>query len=108
MTIELRLLTDTITIRRPVQSFVAGTKTPVFNHQIVAAGIRARFNPAPTNMSRNVLGQTPKRSFRLFLNPADLRENDEVVRKSDGETFLVTEVKNFFGKHLEAFLQEKR
>lgn len=108
MTIDLRLLTELITIRRPVQSFAPGTKTPVHDHQVVASGVRARFNPAPTSMSRTVLGQTPKRTFRLFLNTTDLRANDEVVREADDEAFLVTEVRDFFGKHLEAVLEEKR
>jgi hypothetical protein len=106
--IESRLLPDLITIRKPVQSMVPGTKTPVFEFQDVATGVRARFNPANTNLSRNVLGQTPKRTFRLFLNLADLKENYEVVRESDGEVFAVTEVKGFFGHHLEAVLEEKR
>jgi hypothetical protein len=104
-----RLLVDLVTIRRPVQTAVAGTKRPVFERQIVAEGVRARINPAGTNMSRNVLGQTPKRSIRLFVNPpVDLRENDEVVRASDGRVFIVTEVKDFFGAHLEAVLEERK
>ena len=104
-----RLLVDLVTIRRPVQTAVAGTKRPVFERQVVAQGVKARFNPAGTNLSRNVLGQTPKRSFRLFLNPpADLRENDEIVRESDGRVFIVAEVKDFFGGHLEAVLEERK
>lgn len=104
-----RLLVDLLTIRRPVQTAVAGSKRPVFERQIVAQGVRARFNPAGTNMSRNVLGHTPKRSMRLFVNPpVDLRENDEIVRESNGEVFVVTEVKDFFGGHMEAVLEERK
>jgi len=108
MTIERRLLTDTVTIRKPIQSMVPGTKKPVFEFQAVASGVRARFNPAATGMSRNTLGQTPKRNFKLYLNQTDLKENYEVVRESDGEVFTVTEVKNLFGHHMEAVLEEKR
>ncbi len=103
-----RLLTDRITIKRPVQSFVPMSRKPVFDFQMVASGVMARFNPASSSISRNVLGQTPKQSFRLFLNPAELKENYEVVRETDGEVFVVTEVKNLFGHHLEAVVEEKK
>lgn len=104
-----RLLVDRVTIRRPVQTAVAGTKRPVFERQVVATGVKARINPAGTSLSRNVLGQTPKRSLRLFVNPpADLRENDEVVRESDGRVYVVTEVKDYFGGHLEAAMEERK
>lgn len=106
--IAKRLLPDRITIKKPVQSFVAGTKQPIFDFQVLAVSVPARFNPAGTNLSRNVMGQTPKRTFRLFLNPIDLKENYEVARESDGERFTVIEVKNMFGKHLEAVLEEKK
>lgn len=106
--IDRRLLTDLVTIRKPVQSMVPGTRKPVFEFQTVATGVRARFNPAATGMNRNVMGQTPKRSFKLYLNPTDIKENYEVVRESDGEAFTVTDVRNLFGHHMEAVLEEKR
>jgi hypothetical protein len=106
--IEKRLLTETVTIRKPVQQFVSGTKQPVFSYETVATGVKARFNPGGTTANRNVLGQTPKGSFRLFLNPTELKVNYEVVRESDGEVFLVTDVKNFWNHHLEAMLEEKK
>jgi len=106
--IEKRLLMDSITIRKPVQTFVTATKKPVFEYQVVAAGVKTRFNPTGTSLNRNTLGQTPKRSFRLFLNPTEIKENYEIVRESDGEVFIVTEVKNFFGHHIEAVIEEKR
>ncbi|MBI4063470.1 MAG: hypothetical protein HY401_04125 [Elusimicrobia bacterium] len=99
---------ETITIRRSSQSFVSSTKKPVFEFKTITTGVRARFNPVSTSINRNVLGHTPKKNFRLFINPVDLRENDEVIRESDGEIFLVTEVKNLFGHHLEAALEEKK
>lgn len=108
MTISARLLTETITIRRSSQSFVPSTKKPVFEFRTIASGIRARFNPASSSINRNVLGQTPKKNFKLFLNPVDLKENDEIVRESDGEVFVVTEVKNLFGHHIEAITEEKK
>ncbi|HOX22174.1 MAG TPA: hypothetical protein PLL10_01815 [Elusimicrobiales bacterium] len=103
-----RLLNETITIRKPVQRFVAGTKQPVFDYEVIATGVKARFNPGGTALNRNMLGQTPKRSFRLFLNMTELKENYEVIRESGGETFIVTEVKNFWNHHLEAALEEKK
>ena len=106
--IEKRLLNETITIRKPVQRFVTGTKQPVFDYQVIATGIKARFNPGGTASIRNVLGQTPKRSFRLFLNTTELKENYEVIRESDSETFTVTGVKNFWDHHMEAALEEKK
>lgn len=108
MTIEKRLLTDSITIRKPVQKFVPGTKKPVFEFQIVDKHVKVRFNPIASSMNRNVLGKTPKRTFRLFLNPTELKENYEVIRESDNEVFTVIEVKNFFDHHLEAVLEEKK
>jgi hypothetical protein len=108
-----RLLTDRITIKKPVQSFVAGTKKPVFEHQVIATNVKARFNPASTGLDRNVLGQTPKRGARLFVNLADLpmeglKENFEVMNESTQENYLVTEAKNFFGHHMEAALSETK
>ena len=108
-----RLLKDRITIRRPIQAFVAGTKKPVFSHQVIATNVRARFNPAGTALDRNVLGQTPKRGARLFVNTTDLpleglKENYEVVNEVTGETFVVTESKNFFGHHFEVALSETK
>ena len=103
-----RLLTETITIRKPVRQFTTGSKQPVFSYEIVATGVKARFNPGGTATSRNVLGQTPKGSFRLFMNPTELKANYEVVRESDGQAFLVTDVKNFWNHHLEAMLEEKK
>lgn len=108
-----RLLTDRITIKKPVQSFVAGTKKPVFEHQVIATNVKARFNPASTGLDRNVLGQTPKRGARLFVNLADLpmeglKENFEVMNEATQENYLVTEAKNFFGHHMEAALSETK
>ncbi len=106
--IEKRLLNDSITIRKPIQRLVAGTKQPVFDYEVVATGVKARLNPGGTALNRNVMGQTPKRSFRLFLNTTELKENYEVIRESDNEIFTVTEVKNFWDHHLEATLEEKQ
>ena len=106
-------MTDRITIRKPVQSFVPGTKKPVFTHQVIGTNVKARFNPASTALDRNVLGQTPKRSARLFANhedlPADgLKENFEVVNEATSESYVVTEAKDFFGHHVEAALSETK
>ncbi|HOX22234.1 MAG TPA: hypothetical protein PLL10_02125 [Elusimicrobiales bacterium] len=106
--IQKRILNETVTIRKAVQRFVPGTKQPVFDYEVIATGVRARFNPGGTASSRNVLGQTPKRAFRLFLNPVELKANYEVIRESDGEAFNVTEVKDFWGHHMEAGLEEKK
>jgi len=106
--IEKRLLNERITIRKPVQRLAAGTKQPVFDHEVIATGVKARFNPGGTALNRNVLGHTPKRSFRLFLNMTELKENYEVIRESDGVAFTVTEVKNFWDHHLEAALEERK
>jgi hypothetical protein len=106
--IEKRLLNETVTIRKPVQRFVSGTKQPVFEYEVVVTGIKARFNPGSATSSRNVLGQTPKRTFRLFLNPAPLKENYEVIRESDGVVFIASDVKNYWDHHMEAVLEEKK
>lgn len=103
-----RLLPDRITVRKPVQSMAPASRRPVFEYQTIATGVKARFNPVSTGINQNVLGRTAKKSFRLFLNPTELLENYEVVRESDSEVFVVTEVKNFFGHHLEATLEEKK
>ncbi|MCX5786055.1 MAG: hypothetical protein NTX59_10230 [Elusimicrobia bacterium] len=106
--IEKRLLNETITIRKPVQRFVTGTKQPVFDYVVLTTGVKARFNPGGTASNRNVLGQTPKHAFRLFVNTTDLKENYEVVLESDNSVFTVTDVKNFWNHHLEATLEEKK
>ncbi|OGS32980.1 MAG: hypothetical protein A2218_10360 [Elusimicrobia bacterium RIFOXYA2_FULL_53_38] len=106
--IEKRLLNDNITIRKPVQSMVPGTRQPVYDYEVLATGIKARFDPGGTPSSRNVMGQTPKRTFRLFLNPTELKANYEIIRESDGEVFIATDVKNFWGHHLEATVEEKK
>lgn len=103
-----RLLKDRISIRKPVQSFVPATRRPVFEFQTAATGVKSRFDPASTAQNRNVLGQTAKQSFKVFLNSADLKENDEIVRESDGKVFVVTEVKEMFGHHLEILVEEKQ
>ena len=97
-----RLLIDRITIKRPVQSFVPGTKKPVFEHQTIATNVKARFNPFSTKLDRNVLGQVPRKAYRLFLNEALVSENDEIVWEGKGQTFLVTQVRVIFDHHLEA------
>lgn len=106
--IENRLLNETITIRKPIQRFVQGTKQPVFEYQTIATGVRARFNPGGSPSLRNVFGQTPKDTFRLFCNPTDLKENYEVIRESDSKGFIATDVKNFWNHHIEALLEEKK
>jgi hypothetical protein len=106
--IEQRLLNDSITIRKPVQRFAPGTKQPIFDYEVIASGVKARFNPSGTASSRNTLGQTPKGLFRLFFNPTELKANYEVIRESDGVTFIATDVKNFWNHHMEATLEEKK
>ena len=103
-----RLLTDKVTIRRSVQSLAPATKRPVFHYETIATGVRARFNPDKSDLNRNVLGQTPKRVFQLFLNPRDVKENDEVVNETSGEAYVVIEAKNMFGHHIEAVVSEKK
>ena len=110
MTIELRLLTDTITIKKPVQTFASATKQPVFEYQLVAEHVRARFNPVNTDLKPEggLLGRVPKKRFKLFLNPTDFKENYEVVDEANSRVYVVTEVKDYFGHHLEAAVEEKK
>jgi hypothetical protein len=103
-----RLLTETVTIRRSVQTLAPATKRPVFHYETIATGVRARFNPDKSDLNRNVLGQTPKRGYQLFLNSRDIKANDEVVNETSGETFVVMEAKNLFGHHIEVVLSEKK
>lgn len=106
--IEDRLLPHRITVRKPVQSTVPDSKRPVFSFQVVATGVRARFNPDRTSMEQTVLGQTPKKRYQLFMNVMDLLENYEIVNEASGESFVVKEIKNFFEHHMEAIIEEKR
>lgn len=103
-----RLLPDCISIRRPVQSFAPSSKRPVFQYETIATSVRARFNPEKTATSRNTLGQTPKKTFQLFVNPREFHENYEVIDEASGKVFVTLEVKNYFGHHLEAVLEEKK
>ncbi|HAM34559.1 MAG TPA: hypothetical protein DEB40_03390 [Elusimicrobia bacterium] len=110
MTIELRLLTDTITIKKPVQTFAPATKQPVFEYQLVAEHVKARFNPVNTDLKPEggLLGRIPKKRFKLFLNPTELKENYEVIDEATGRVHVVTEVKDYFGHHMEASVEEKK
>lgn len=108
LAIPERLLPDRISIRRPVQSFAPSSKRPVFQYETIATGVRARFNPEKTVTSRNVLGQTPKQTFQLFVNPREFHENYEVMDEVTGKVFVALEVKNYFSHHLEAVLEEKK
>jgi hypothetical protein len=106
--IEDRLLPDRITIRKPVQTMVPATKRPVFEFQVIASGVHARFNPDNTAMEKDVLGQVPKKRYQLFLNVAELLENYEIVNEKTGEVFRVLEVLNLFDHHLEVSIEEKK
>lgn len=110
MTCQLpeNLLTDLITIKRSVQSYVSGTKRPVFEFQVLASGIKSWFVPQSTALNRNVLGQNANPSFLIFLNLTDITENDEVVRESSGKEYVIKEVKDFFSHHLEVSAELKR
>ena len=109
-----RLLPDRVTIRKPVHSNVgSGTKRPTFRHDTIVTAVPARFDPISVALNRLVVGHTPKKVFRLFLNVPqagtfDLKENYHVVREADDKTFIVTEVLDLFGHHLEATLEEKK
>ena len=105
--IQERLLVDRITVRKPVQSFVPGTKKPVFEYRTITQGVKARFNPAGTVIDTNILGQLPKKSYRLFLNDPVLSENDEIIWEGTGDKFIVIQVKFMFGHHVEAIVEEK-
>ena len=106
--ISPRLLRDSITIKRPVQSNAPGTLRPVFRHDVIAVGIPARFDPVSVAMQRGVLGQVAKKGFRVFLNPTELAENYVVLREADGKEFAVTEVLDMYGHHLEAMVEERQ
>lgn len=108
--IPQRLLTDRITIRKPVQTLVPGTKQPVFEQQLVAEHVEARFNPINTDLKPegSALGRVPKKRFKLFLNPVELKENYEVVDEATGTVYVAIEVRDFFGHHLEATVEEKK
>ena len=108
--IDKRLLTDSITVKKPVQTFVPATKQPVFEYQLVAEHVRARFNPINTDLKAegSVLGRVPKKRFKLFLNPSDLKENYEVTDEANGRVYVVIEVRDFFGHHLESVVEEKK
>lgn len=78
----------------------------MFEYQSIATNIPVRFNPAGTKVDHNVMGMTPRKSFRLFLNSPLLNENDEIIWEADGRRFRVTQVRSFFGHHYEAQAEE--
>lgn len=105
-----RLLTDRVTIRKPVQTLVPGTKQPVFEQQLLAEHVKARFNPINTDLKAEggVLGRVPKKRFKLFLNPTEIKENYEVVNEATSQVYTAVEVRDFFGHHLEVTVEEKK
>lgn len=110
MSISNRLLVDRITIKKPVQTFAPASKQPVFEYQLVAEHVKARFNPINTELKPDggTLGRVPKKRFKLFLNSEELKENYEVIDEATTRIYVVIEVKDFFGHHLEAVIEEKK
>jgi len=103
---ENRLFNELITIRKPVQ-LISESKSPVIEYQTTAVDIKARFEPLNTLFNRNVLGNTAKQTFRVFINSIEIKPNYEIIRQSDGMKFSVLEIKNFFEHHTELIIEAK-
>lgn len=105
--IENRLFNELITIRKPVQ-VMSENKVPTIDWQTIESNIKARFEPLNNTFNRNVLGNVAKQSYRVFMNLTEIKPNYEVIRQSDNAKFIVTDVKDFFGHHIEVIIEEKK
>ena len=72
-----------------------------------ATGIRARLEPLSGRLQQTVLGRIPSATHRLFTNRLDVRANDLITEEATGQKYVVHEVSNFFGHHIEAILEAK-
>ena len=107
-TVSSSLLIHTVTLTRPVRSYAGGTKQPLVTETVQATGIRARLEPLSGRLQETVLGRIPSATHRLFTNRLDVKENDLVTDEATGQRYVVHQVSNFFGHHLEAILEAKR
>jgi hypothetical protein len=101
------LLIQAVTLTRPVHSYASGTKQPIVTETQQAAGIRARIEPLSGRLQETVLGRIPSATHRLFTNRLDVRANDLITEEATGQKYVVHEVSNFFGHHIEAILEAK-
>jgi len=101
------LLIQAVTLTRPVRSYASGTKQPIVTEMPQATGIRARIEPLSGRLQETVLGRIPSATHRLFTSRQDVRANDLITDEATGQTYVVHEVSNFFGHHIEAILEAK-
>jgi len=106
-TVPGSLLIQTVTLTRPVRSYASGTKQPIVTETLQATGIRARLEPLSGRLQETVLGRLPSATHRLFTNRQDIRANDLITDEATGQKYVVHEVSNFFGHHVEAILEAK-
>jgi len=99
------LLIDSVTILRPVRSMATGTKQPIVTETVQATGVRVRIEPLSGGVRETVMGRLPEATHRLFTNSQDVKVND--VLQLGVQKFVVREVGDFFGHHLEAILEQK-
>ena len=106
-TVPGSLLIHAVTLTRPVHSYATGTKQPIVTETPQATGIRARIEPLSGRLQETVLGRIPSATHRLFTNRLDVRANDLITDQATGQKYVVHEVSNFFGHHVEAILEAK-
>lgn len=107
-TVPGSLLIQAVALTRPVRSYASGTKQPIVTETLQATGIRARIEPLSGRLQETVLGRMPTATHRLFTNRLDVKANDLITEEATGQKYVVHEVSNFFGHHLEAILEAKR
>jgi len=101
------VLIQAVTLTRPVHSYASGTKQPIVTETVQAAGIRARIEPLSGRLQETVLGRIPMATHRLFMNRTDVLVSDLITDEASGQKYVVHEVSNFFGHHIEAILEAK-
>ena len=102
------LLIHAVTLTRPVRSYATGTKQPIVTETQQATGIRVRLEPLSGRLQETVLGRIPSATHRLFTNRLDVKANDLITEEATSQRYVVHEVSNFFGHHVEAILEAKR
>ena len=107
MSLPNALLTKTFQFLRPIHNYAVGTKQPIVTETSQATGIRARLEPLSGRIAQTVLGRIPSATHRLFTSRQDVRANDLITDEASGQKYIVHEVSNFFGHHIEAILEAK-
>jgi len=101
------MMIHTATVKRPSLGFVPGTKKPVNNvPTLVTDNLICRIEPLSGREQESVLGRFPKATQKITWRTTELKSSDIITWS--GQEFILQGIKNYFGHHFEAVLEEKK